>query len=325
MGEILNMSYQEYLGLRKLRLGSLFAAIAMILSFAGAMLGYMTIMTLLTLLISVGPVTGFTVLLITIAVIAFVGIGLGLFSIFQMLSGFNTLSSVFEEAKTGRWGAIFLLVGFVLFLLYPIGLVLLFAKILAGLGIAIGGLVVGIILIIIGSILVGIGYHRTGVKYNENTVNVGGIVMTLVPFVGFIMTYVGLGYLLRKPPFSQMAYQPMFQPPMQPVIPQQQPMAPQQQQLLPIYQFGSNGVMAPNGIASFQVKADYPAQLISATIEGTNYTSTSITPNFIQPNQPITVTVNFGNVQLAPGKQYRIFITAVVNNSQVQFPVYVTS
>ncbi|WP_221286514.1 DUF973 family protein [Stygiolobus caldivivus] len=314
------MSYQEYSGLRKLRLASLFASISMLLVYVSILLGYTTLLNLITLIISFGfsGASAIALLLLVIAgVLPFIGVGIGLFSTFEMLFGFNDLSSNMEEARTGRWGVIFFLVGVILFAIYPIGVILLYVHVGAGLGIAIGGIVTGSVIIILGIILIGIGYHRVGIKYNENTVNVGGIITTILPFVGFIITYVGLGYLLRKPPFNQ--YQPYQYQPLIP--PQQQPQARQPSSPLPIYQTGPVAVIKPDGTVSFTVFSYQPAQLVSATIEGTNYSTGSISPNFVQPNQPTNVTVSFGQVQLQQGSQYKIIMTAMVNGSPLQFPV----
>lgn len=53
---------------------------------------------------------------------------------------------------------------------------------------------------------------------------------------------------------------------------------------LPIYQVGADAVINPDGIVTFQVYSTQLAQIIGAVVEGTDITTTSVTPNVVNPN-----------------------------------------
>jgi Protein of unknown function (DUF973). len=63
--------------------------------------------------------------------------------------------------------------------------------------------IVGAILIIIGVILIGLAIRRVGQIYNVGDIRNGGILIAIgsiipfVAFIGFILTYMGLGKLLN--------------------------------------------------------------------------------------------------------------------------------
>ncbi len=63
--------------------------------------------------------------------------------------------------------------------------------------------IIGAILIIIGVILIGLAVRRVGQIYNISDIRNGGILIAIgsvipfVAFIGFILTYVGLGNLLN--------------------------------------------------------------------------------------------------------------------------------
>jgi Protein of unknown function (DUF973). len=63
--------------------------------------------------------------------------------------------------------------------------------------------IIGAILIIIGTILIGLAIRRVGQIYNVGNIRNGGILIaigSIIPFlafIGFILTYMGLGKLLN--------------------------------------------------------------------------------------------------------------------------------
>jgi hypothetical protein len=62
---------------------------------------------------------------------------------------------------------------------------------------------IGALLVLAGLIIVGIAIRRVGQIYNVSNINIGGILIAvgaIIPFlafVGFILTYIGLGKLLN--------------------------------------------------------------------------------------------------------------------------------
>jgi hypothetical protein len=62
---------------------------------------------------------------------------------------------------------------------------------------------VGAILLIVGLIIIGLAIKRVGEIYNVSYINIGGILIAIgaiipfLAFIGFILTYMGLGKLLN--------------------------------------------------------------------------------------------------------------------------------
>jgi hypothetical protein len=346
------MSYIEIEALKKLKSANLILIITPILIAIGIIAGVFGIVSLTaggsmsgSSLPASSVVVASVTTLVLIGVLPLVGIILGLIAIFKLRGGFNDLKSVFPEAGIGASGGLLLLIGFIVFILYPLGFILAILANSPGLLILSSvGLVLGMIIYIVGQILTGTGFYRVGNRYNESLVSLGGILTIFLPFIGYILNFIGLGKIINRlsmgqqpyspQPYQQSTFQPSGMPYWQPQYqtnPGQQPPSPQfnqpmsPQAPLPIYQTGPFAILRPDGSVTFQVYSSQPAQLISARIEDTGNTTTAITPNFIQPNQITNVTVNFGSIPIVPGRQYRIIVTAIVNNSSIQFPVYANS
>jgi len=363
------MSYVEIEALKRLKSASLILIITPILIAIGIFIGVGVLFGSASLaveglasgnssLASSGAITAITTLVL-MGILPLVGVILGLIAIFKLRDGFRDLKSVFPEAGIGASGGLLLLIGYIVFILFPIGILAINPIFLI---LSFVGLVLGMPIYFVGIILTAIGFYRVGNRYNESLVSVGGILTIFLPFIGYILNFIGLGKIINKlsmgqqpyspqpyqqstfqpsgMPYSQPQYQPNSQPqnlpsvPYQPPsqqFPGQQPPLPQSNQPispqapLPIYQTGPFAILRPDGSVTFQVYSSQPAQLVSARIEDTGNTTTTITPNFIQPNQITNVTVNFGSIPIVPGRQYRIIVTAIINNSSVQFPVYANS
>lgn len=362
------MSYNEIEALKKLKSASLILIITPILVSIGIGVGEGLLIGSASL-VSGGPFSspfassGVVTALVLTGVLPLVGVILGIIAILKLRGGFKDLKSVFPEAGIGASGGLLLLIGFILFILFPLGFILAILVVSPGLLIlSFVGLGLGGVVYFFGEILTAIGFYRVGNRYNESLVSIGGILTIFLPFIGYIMNFIGLGKIINRlsmgqQPYSPQPYQqstlqpswmpysqPQYQPnsqsqnlpsvPYQPVSQQSpgqqsplsqsnQPMSPQAP--LPIYQTGPFAVLRPDGSVTFQVYSFQPAQLVSARIEDTGNTTATITPNFIQPNQITNVTVNFGPIQVVPGRQYRIIVTAIINNSSIQFPVYAIS
>ena len=367
------MSYIEIEALKRLKSANLILIITPILILIGIFIGVGVLFGSASLaleglasgnssLASSGAITAITTLVL-MGILPLVGVILGLIAIFKLRDGFRDLKSVFPEAGIGASGGLLLLIGYIVFILFPLGLILAILTfspgllILQSVGLGLGG-----IIYFVGQILTAIGFYRVGNRYNESLVSIGGILTIFLPFIGYLLNFIGLGKIINRlsmgqqpylsqpyqqstfqpsgMPYSQPQYQPNSQPqnlpslPYQPAsqqFPGQQPPLPQSSQPmspqapLPIYQTGPFAMLRPDGSLTFQVYSSQPAQLISARIEDTGNTTTTITPNFIQPNQITNVTVNFGSIPIVPGRQYRIIVTAITNNSSIQFPVYANS
>jgi hypothetical protein len=345
------MSYIEIEALKRLKSASLVLIITPILIAIGIFIGVGVLFGSASLaleglasgnssLASSGAITAITTLVL-MGILPLVGVILGLIAIFKLRDGFRDLKSVFPEAGIGASGGLLLLIGYIVFILFPIGILAINPIFLI---LSFVGLVLGMPIYFVGIILTAIGFYRVGNRYNESLVSIGGILTIFLPFIGYLLNFIGLGKIINRlsmgqqpylsqpyqqstfqpsgMPYSQPQYQP--NPGLQPPLPQSsQPMSPQAP--LPIYQIGSFAILKPDGSMTFQVYSSQPAQLVSARIEDTGNTTTTITPNFIQPNQITNVTVNFGPIQIVPGRQYRITVTAIINNSSIQFPVYANS
>jgi Protein of unknown function (DUF973). len=328
------MSYTEIEALKKLKSASLILIITPILIAIGTNIGVGVLFSSASLAMG-GPSSlplassGVVTALVLIGVLPLVGIILGLIAILKLRGGFRDLKSVFPEAGIGATGGLLLLIGYIVFILFPLGLILAILTNNPGLMIlSLVGLGLGGIIYFVGEILTAIGFYRVGNRYNESLVSIGGILTIFLPFIGYIMNFIGLGKIINRLSIGQQPYSPQpyqqntFQPSGMPYS-QPQPMSPQAP--LPIYQTGPFAILRPDGSMTFQVYSSQPAQLVSARIEDTGNTTTTITPNFIQPNQITNVTVNFGSIPIVPGRQYRIIVTAIINNSSIQFPVYANS
>jgi len=240
-----------------------------------------------SLLASIGSLTGVIVLEIIALVFT-------ILSVLKLRSGFRGLEAIGKDVG-GVTGTTLLIIGIIL---------------------AIVG--IGVFIIIIGLILIGLAIRRVGQIYNVSNIRNGGILIaigSIIPFagfIGFILTYMGLGKLLD-----------MMGGGGQPTSGPSQGATPTQQ--LPVYQSGQGYIYNNNGMAVVQLYSTQPAQLLSARIDGTTHETTSFNPNYLQSNITTQVTINFGPLMLTAGQTYKIIITALVGNQTIEIPVYVTA
>ena len=181
---------------------------------------------------------------------------------------------------------------FVALIILVLGVLVMIASPICGLGLLVLGGIIGVV----SSILIGVGFYKVGEIYNESTTKIGGILAAIpigiISFVGYIIVYVGLGKI-----------KPM--PTIQPQIPLSQPSYPPQ-----IYQVGQ-GIIRGDGNARVSLYSATQATVLSARIEGTTLASANINPAVLQPGQN-EITIKFDNVSsLTPGGSY--MITIVVN------------
>jgi uncharacterized membrane protein len=184
------MSSLEVQALQDLRKGSLYAIIASILSAIAAVIVFASLAVILaslpfasssstspsaaqgSLFASIGPLAGVAIL----GIIAFI---FTILSVLKLRSGFHRLEDIGKDVG-GVTGTTLWIVGMILTI---IG--------------------IGAILVIVGLILIGLAIRRVGQIYNVSNIRNGGILIAIgsiipfVAFIGFILTYVGLGKLLN--------------------------------------------------------------------------------------------------------------------------------
>ncbi|QGA54032.1 DUF973 family protein [Sulfolobus sp. E5-1-F] len=273
----------ELEGIGKLRSGSLFMILAVLLAAIGTLViisaGIASSMFSAATGNAAGIIASGIGLLAGIAIVILIGAIVGLLGVLRVRSGFSILKSLGKDVGIGETGTTLYLVGLIIVIIGA-----LLTIVIVGLPI----LVLGEIIALIGGILIGIGFYRVGEIYNEGLVKIGGILIAipidLLNFIGFILVYVGLGRVRPSPMVTQ-----------QPLVPQ-------------VYQVGQ-GIIRNNGYAYITLYSSSPASVISAKIEGANIMSSAINPTVLQIGNN-EVTIFFGNVQsLAPNTTYIITLT----------------
>jgi len=181
------MSSPEVKALQDLRSGSLYAIIADILLSIAIILGLASLFTILSSQssltspyslssASIGSLAGVTILEIIALVFT-------ILSVLKLRSGFRGLETTGKDVG-GVTGTTLWIIGVILAIIPLID-------------------IVGAILIIIGVILIGLAIRRVGQIYNVGDIRNGGILIAIgsiipfVAFIGFILTYMGLGKLLN--------------------------------------------------------------------------------------------------------------------------------
>jgi len=297
----------EVKAIQDLRSGALFAIIATILVSIAIILLFTSIAAIVTSLISPSSSSSLIGSLIGVIILEIIALVFTIISVLKLRSGFRGLETVGKDVG-GVTGTTLWIIGLVLSIIPLID-------------------IIGAILLIIGLILIGLAIRRVGQIYNVGNIRNGGILIaigSIVPFagfIGFILTYLGLGKLLNmmgmggQPMGGTYMGTPTTPYPMQGTMPTQQ---------LPIYQTGQGYIYNNNGTAVVQLYSTQPAQLLSARIEGTLYTTSNFNPNYLQPNTATQVIINFGPLMLTVGQTYRIVITTLVGSQTLEIPVYVT-
>jgi len=181
------MSSPEVKALQDLRSGSLYAIIADILLGIAIILALGLLFTTLSSSFSltspyslssayIGSLAGVTILEIIALVFT-------ILSVLRLRSGFRGLEATGKDVG-GVTGTTLWIIGVILAIIPLID-------------------IIGAILIIIGLILIGLAVRRVGQIYNVGNIRNGGILIAIgsvipfVAFIGFILTYMGLGKLLN--------------------------------------------------------------------------------------------------------------------------------
>jgi len=177
------MSSPEVKALQDLRSGSLYAiiadiilGIAVIFAFASLPIILSSLRSPYSLSASIGSLAGAIILEIIALVFT-------ILSVLRLRSGFRGLEATGKDVG-GVTGTTLWIIGVILAIIPLID-------------------IIGAILIIIGLILIGLAIRRVGQIYNVGNIRNGGILIAIgsiipfVAFIGFILTYMGLGKLLN--------------------------------------------------------------------------------------------------------------------------------
>jgi len=181
------MSSPEVKALQDLRSGSLYAIIADILLSIAIIFTFASLFTILSSVssltspyslssASIGSLAG--VIILEIIALIFT-----ILSVLKLRSGFRGLEATGKDVG-GVTGTTLWIIGVILAIIPLID-------------------IIGAILIIIGVILIGLAIRRVGQIYNVGNIRNGGILIAIgsiipfVAFIGFILTYMGLGKLLN--------------------------------------------------------------------------------------------------------------------------------
>lgn len=158
-------------------------------------------------------------------VLLMVGVIIQIYAVFNIRQGFKILKSNDPDYGIGATGALLELIGFaisavavVILLVGVASLVSSFSSAVSGAststvigaGIAafagvavlflafIGFLVIAGIIAFIGAILVGVGLFKIGSKYGDGLTQIGGILYIIIPLIGVILLYIGLGGVIKS-------------------------------------------------------------------------------------------------------------------------------
>ena len=302
--------------IRTIRSGVLLQAIAMLL-LSAHFTGLLTFtFALRRIVISVSQLASITRDLTVIFIVLLSAIIIGIVGVSLTRKGFCALASSGLNVGTGRAGATAILIGFILMLIGALIPVVALGALQhvtprealpflqAGHDVqALGGLIV-----LVGVILLAIGFYRLGRVYNSGLVTWGGILSVFLGFIGYTLVYIGLGDVVRS---LSSGHPKSYYTPQQSYGQVQ------------IYQVGQ-GVLRPDGYASFTLYSPYQATIVSGYIEGYAINAVNFAPNVLFPGNN-NVTAYFGNVgALQRGVTYVIVLTVNVQGSTVSVRVKAT-
>jgi len=177
------MSSPEVKALQDLRSGSLYAIIADILLSIAIVFTFASLPIILSSLTSPYSLSASTGSLAGVIILEIIALIFTILSVLKLRSGFRGLEATGKDVG-GVTGTTLWIIGVILAIIPLID-------------------IIGAILIIIGVILIGLAIRRVGQIYNVGNIRNGGILIAIgsiipfVAFIGFILTYMGLGKLLN--------------------------------------------------------------------------------------------------------------------------------
>jgi hypothetical protein len=178
------MSSPEVKALQDLRSGSLYAIIADILLSIAIIFTFASLPIILSSLTSPYSLSSASIgSLAGVIILEIIALVFTILSVLKLRSGFRGLEATGKDVG-GVTGTTLWIIGVILAIIPLID-------------------IIGAILIIIGVILIGLAIRRVGQIYNVGNIRNGGILIAIgsiipfVAFIGFILTYMGLGKLLN--------------------------------------------------------------------------------------------------------------------------------
>jgi len=178
------MSSPEVKALQDLRSGSLYAIIADILLSIAIVFTFASLPIILSSLTSPYSLSSASIgSLAGVIILEIIALVFTILSVLRLRSGFRGLEATGKDVG-GVTGTTLWIIGVILAIIPLID-------------------IIGAILIIIGVILIGLAIRRVGQIYNVGNIRNGGILIAIgsiipfVAFIGFILTYMGIGKLLN--------------------------------------------------------------------------------------------------------------------------------
>ena len=302
--------------IRTIKSGVLFQVIAMLLLAVHFLYLLDITFTLRQTVISVSQLALITRVMAFIFVVFILAVIVAIVGVLLMRKGFGALAASGLNVGIGRTGATAVLIGFILMLIgaflptVAVGTLphVTPREVLPFLQASHNIQDLGGVIVLVGIILLAIGFYKLGSIYNNGLVKWGGILSIFLGFIGYILVYIGLGSVIRN--LSSGYPQPYYAP--------QQSYGQAQ-----VYQVGQ-GVLRPDGYASFTLYSPYQATIVGGYIEGLGISAASFAPNVLFPGNN-SVTAYFGNVgALQRGVTYVIVLTVNVQGSTTYVRVNAT-
>lgn len=178
--------YKEAEGIDKLRTGSLIFVLASIF-FTLAFFVLLTPVLFPLITVSYHPIA-MVGTVIDFIIVEAIGALAGYIALLDVRKGFEILNNLGKDTGIGYIGTT---LAFIALALLILGLSLAFM----GVGAL---LIISYAIGIISNVLIGIGFYEVGEIYNEGMTKIGGILAIIIPFIGYILTYVGLGKIIKK-------------------------------------------------------------------------------------------------------------------------------
>ncbi|AGE71773.1 hypothetical protein ATY89_08835 [Sulfolobus acidocaldarius] len=301
--------------------------VAMILFIVSSILTVVSLFGSFSYIFSLASSSVLNVPLIISVIISGLAVGgsiIYIISLIMMRRGFKRLREYGRDVGIGSAGSLVVLIGSIISIVSYILAIVIFVifltsasyslnistyyTLLSGLGASYIIYLISLLIVVIGQILLGIGFYKLGSVYNDSTTEIGGILIAIyiLSFIGAILAVIGTGNILSKLragfvpqpksySYSQYPTQyPGYPPPNVPQVPMQ-----------PAVQ----NAIKSNGVAIVSVFTNYQVAAVSAQILGTNFSTTSISPNVLNPGTNV-LTINFNTpLNLTVGITYVIRIS----------------
>lgn len=214
---------------------------------------------------------------------------INIIGLFLLKFGFDELEEITVE-NVGI-GSIGVLIFFAAIILSIITILIALANPILGLGLVIFASIVDII----AQVMIELGIRRVGLNYKESLTSVAGILVAIplpiIPFIGYILSYVGLGRITEN-------------------LKLEEPLISQTEQ----------GIIK-GGKAYISLSSNVRGKIKSAQVEG--QLVKSIIPEIITPGDNNLV-IDLSNLSLVLGKTYVIILTIETEKGTIETRAYAT-